>query len=82
MCCWPLDRYISSNSAVAGFDANDCRDARWRYLAVVFWGIRKRNLICVEIIPRSVRFAEFEQQIYLLCALGDGHLFTFGYEMV
>ena len=29
-----------------------------------------------EIIPRSVLFAEFEGTSYLLCALGDGHLFN------
>ncbi|DBA79836.1 TPA: hypothetical protein ACH3X2_007673 [Trebouxia sp. C0005] len=30
-----------------------------------------------EVIPRSVLFAQFEGVPYLLCALGDGHLFTF-----
>ena len=29
-----------------------------------------------EVIPRSVLFAEFEGVAYLLCALGDGHLFN------
>jgi DNA damage-binding protein 1 len=30
-----------------------------------------------EILPRSVLFVSFENINYLLCALGDGHLFTF-----
>ena len=29
-----------------------------------------------ETIPRSVLFAEFQGTAYLLCALGDGHLFN------
>lgn len=31
----------------------------------------------VEIIPRSLLFASFEGINYLLCGLGDGHLFSF-----
>lgn len=31
----------------------------------------------LQVIPRSVLFAQFEGVPYLLCALGDGHLFTF-----
>ncbi|KAL3145326.1 hypothetical protein ABBQ38_001586 [Trebouxia sp. C0009 RCD-2024] len=30
-----------------------------------------------EVIPRSLLFAQFEGVPHLLCALGDGHLFTF-----
>ena len=29
-----------------------------------------------EVIPRSVLFAQFEGVAYLLCALGDGHLYN------
>jgi len=30
-----------------------------------------------DVIPRSLLFATLEEQDYLLCALGDGHLFSF-----
>ena len=38
--------------------------------------LRPQEALGGEIIPRSVLFAEFEGTSYLLCALGDGHLFN------
>jgi len=39
-----------------------------------------KEMLGGEILPRSVLFAAFEGVQYLLCALGDGHLFNFIYE--
>ena len=40
------------------------------------------SLMKLEIIPRSILFTTFDGTDYLLCALGDGHLFTFNYDVV
>ena len=37
--------------------------------------------ITIEILPRSVLFARFESTDYLLCALGDGTLVHFSYQV-
>eukprot|EP00026_Physarum_polycephalum_P001286 Phypoly_transcript_01287.p1 GENE.Phypoly_transcript_01287~~Phypoly_transcript_01287.p1 ORF type:complete len:1113 (+),score=155.47 Phypoly_transcript_01287:258-3341(+) len=39
-----------------------------------------KELLGGEIIPRSILFATFDGLDYLLCALGDGHLFTFNFD--
>ena len=38
--------------------------------------------LSLEIIPRSIIFATFDGIDYILCALGDGHLFTFNFDQV
>ncbi|KAL2629921.1 hypothetical protein R1flu_014607 [Riccia fluitans] len=54
----------------------------WTDISVRVFSLPDLNLITKEslggeIIPRSVLFCAFEGIPYLLCALGDGHLFNF-----
>ncbi len=43
----------------------------------VYLRVKPNPDVVLQVIPRSVLFAQFEGVPYLLCALGDGHLFTF-----
>lgn len=41
------------------------------------WKLHTTDSCCVQVIPRSLLFAEFEGESHLLAGLGDGHLFNF-----
>lgn len=55
-------------------------DMSLRVFALPSLDMVAKELLGGEVIPRSVLFCTFEQVPYLLCALGDGHLFNFVVE--
>lgn len=62
--------------------AEICAVGMWTDITVRLFTIPSLTMIASEplggeIIPRSVLLVSLEGINYLLCALGDGHLFTF-----
>jgi DNA damage-binding protein 1 len=63
-------------------DATLCAVGMWTDITVRLLSLPSLQLLAKEplggeILPRSVLLVSFEGIDYLLCALGDGHLFTF-----
>ena len=62
---WPAEPDIDAEYSALPQQKVTCRQ-----------GLGMQEELGGETIPRSVLFAEFEGSSYLLCALGDGHLFN------
>eukprot|EP00741_Cyanophora_paradoxa_P005067 tig00000851_g4909.t1 len=85
-------KHVKLEHEIACVNVNPLGDseARAPFVAVGMWtdhtlrvyslpdlALRAKEPLGGETLPRSVLFAAFEGAPYLLCALGDGHLFNF-----
>ena len=66
--------------------AHVCAVGLWKDMSVRLLSLPELKQLAKEslggdIIPRSLLFASFEGEHYLLCALGDGHLFNLRYSL-
>ncbi|EFA82352.1 UV-damaged DNA binding protein1 [Heterostelium album PN500] len=75
-------------SLLDGFTSSPvCAVGLWTDISVRILQLPNLNEVCKEtlggeILPRSILFITFEGTNYLLCSLGDGHLFNFTFDVV
>src|SRR5690606_27836052 len=72
----PLNNETSSNYCAVGM----WTEISVRILKLPSLELVNKELFKVDVLPRSTLFATFEGIPYLLCAMGDGHLFSYKFD--